>query len=67
VPDPNLDLLTAAADALGPLLDELLLVGGCAAGLLVTDPGVAPIRPTLDVDLVVEARTYPAYHRFKHS
>lgn len=64
MPDPNLDLLTATAEALGPLLDELLLVGGCAAGLLVTDPGVSPIRPTLDVDLVVEARSYAVYHRF---
>ena len=48
--DPNLALLEEAAALLGPLLDELVLVGGCAAGLLVTDPGASPIRPTEDVD-----------------
>lgn len=63
-PDPNLALLEQAAALLGPLLDELVLVGGCAAGLLVTDPGASPIRPTEDVDLVVEATTYADFHRF---
>lgn len=62
--DPNLERLEEAAAKLGPLLDELVLVGGCAAGLLVTDPGSSPIRPTEDVDLLVEALTYGAYHRF---
>lgn len=63
MPDPNLERLVATAEALRPLLGDLLLVGGCAAGLLVTDPGSSPIRPTLDVDLVSEAATYAAYHR----
>ena len=62
--DPNLALLEEAAARLGPLLDELVLVGGCAAGLLVTDPGASPIRPTEDVDLIVEAATYASFHRF---
>ena len=62
--DPNLALLEQAALLLGPLLDELVLVGGCAAGLLVTDAGASPIRPTEDVDLLVESATYADYHRF---
>lgn len=62
--DPNLELLLEAANRLGGVLDELVLVGGCAAGLLVTDPGSSPIRPTEDVDLVVEAATYVEYDRF---
>jgi hypothetical protein len=62
--NPNLDLLEEAADQLAELLDELVLVGGCAAGLLVTNPGLSPIRPTEDVDLVVESTTYVDYHRF---
>ena len=62
--NPNLDLLEEAAAQLGELLDELVLVGGCAAGLLVTDPGSSPIRPTEDVDLLVEATTYTDYQRF---
>ena len=57
-------MLTAVASRLGPLLDELTLVGGCTAGLLITDPGAARVRPTLDVDLVVEAATYVQYEVF---
>lgn len=63
-PNPNLALLESAAGKLGGLLDELVLVGGCAAGLLVTDTGSSPIRPTKDVDLLVEATTYADYHHF---
>lgn len=61
--DPNLAKLQAASTLLGPLLDDMMLVGGCAAGLLVSDPGVSPIRPTVDVDLLVEATTYVDYQR----
>ncbi|HED63972.1 MAG TPA: hypothetical protein ENJ09_00295 [Planctomycetes bacterium] len=62
--DPNLAHLEAAAEALGPLLDDLCLVGGCAAGLLITDPGADPVRPTLDVDLIVEVTGYIPYRGF---
>lgn len=34
-------------------------------GLLITDPGAAPIRPTLDVDLVVDVVRYSEYHGFE--
>ena len=63
-PDPNLPHLERVVDCLGDLADELMLVGGCAAGLLVSDPGAAPIRATEDVDLVVEAVSYTDYHAF---
>jgi len=46
-------------------MDELVLVGGCVTGLLITDPGAAPIRPTIDVDLVVDALRYVEYHGFE--
>lgn len=62
--DPNLALVEDAARALGPLLDELTLVGGASTGLLITDPGAKQVRPTIDVDLVVEASTYVEYDRF---
>jgi len=50
--DPNIELLELAAAALEPLLDQLVLVGGCAVGLMVTDMARPPIRPTNDVDVV---------------
>jgi hypothetical protein len=44
---PNLDLLESAAQKLRPLLPEIVFVGGCATGLLISDPGTAPVRRTL--------------------
>jgi predicted nucleotidyltransferase len=56
--NPNAALLLAAVQKLAPLLDQIVFVGGCAAGLLITDPGAAPVRPTVDVDAIVELASY---------
>jgi hypothetical protein len=56
--NPNAALLLSAVKKLVPLLDEIVFVGGCAAGLLITDQGAAPIRPTVDVDAIVEVACY---------
>lgn len=56
--DFNLVMVERAVVSLGKLADELTLVGGCAASLLATDPAAPVVRPTIDVDLVVEAATY---------
>ena len=60
--DPNLDLLLAMARALGPLRDRLVFVGGCATGLLVTNPAAADVRATEDVDAIIEVSTLAHYH-----
>ena len=57
--NPNAALLLSAVEKLVPLLDQIVFVGGCAAGLLITDPAAAPIRPTVDVDAIVELASYP--------
>jgi hypothetical protein len=56
--NPNVVLLLSAVEKLVPLLDRIVFVGGCAAGLLITDPGAAPIRATIDVDAIVELASY---------
>lgn len=62
--DPNVLLLEAVAAHLGEeLLPEVVFVGGAVAGLLITDPAAPAIRPTEDVDLLVEALTLADYHR----
>lgn len=48
--------------ALGPLRERLVFVGGCATGLLVTNPAAADVRPTEDVDAIVEVATLAGYH-----
>ena len=58
---PNLDLLAAMARLLEPMLDDLVFVGGCATGLLITDPAAAAVRPTRDVDVVTELSSYGGY------
>jgi hypothetical protein len=59
--DPNLPLLEAAVRLLQPVLDELVFVGGCATGLLITDPAAGGIRPTKDVDTIAEVASYAEY------
>ncbi|MYN64061.1 MAG: hypothetical protein F4X11_03405 [Acidobacteria bacterium] len=59
--DPNLQLLQAAAQALEPMLGEVVFVGGCVTGLLITDPAVAGVRPTTDVDVIAEVYSYAQY------
>jgi predicted nucleotidyltransferase len=60
--DPNVEALERVAATLGPLMDELMLVGGCAVGLLITDKTISPIRATVDVDLVTEVASIPGYY-----
>lgn len=55
IDDPNLPQLRLIAEALGDLREHLVFVGGAVAGLLVTDPLADPVRPTRDVDAVVNA------------
>jgi hypothetical protein len=59
--NPNLWLLQTAAAKLEPLLDEIAFLGGCATGLLITDTAAAPVRSTVDVDVIAEIGSYAEY------
>lgn len=61
--DPNVASVELAVKALGSLIDELILVGGCAVGLLITDDARPPIRPTIDVDLLTEVAPLISYYK----
>jgi hypothetical protein len=61
----NVENLATAARLLGELADEVVFVGGAATGLLLTDPAAPDVRPTLDVDVVVEVASRTAYYRFE--
>jgi hypothetical protein len=52
------------AARLKPLLLEIVFVGGCTTGLLITDPAASPVRATDDVDVIVEVSSYAEYSRF---
>ncbi|OIO61074.1 MAG: hypothetical protein COX57_04075 [Alphaproteobacteria bacterium CG_4_10_14_0_2_um_filter_63_37] len=62
--DPNLANLTLVAERLGDMVGEVVFLGGCAVGLLLTDPAAPPVRATVDVDVIAELASTGAYHRF---
>ena len=62
--NPNLQILLFAVDQLGELIDEMVFLGGCATGLLITDPAASPIRVTKDVDAIVLVVSHADYYKF---
>ncbi len=61
--NPNIEILMVAVDKLGPLKDEMVFLGGCATGLLVTDPAAPSVRPTMDVDVITEVTSLGDYYK----
>ncbi len=54
-----------AAELLGDLAEEVVFTGGAAVGLLITDPTVPAVRPTLDIDVIVEVASLAEYYRLQ--
>lgn len=50
----NIAMLQTVANGLGDLRDEMVFVGGAVAELYADNPAASEIRPTLDVDCVIE-------------
>lgn len=57
----NSFMLQKVARGLGNLKDEMAFVGGAVAELYANDPAASDIRPTTDVDCVIEIRTRTAH------
>lgn len=55
--------LEVAAELLGPLLDEVVFVGGATVHLWLTEPGAPPARATEDVDVICEVASRAEYYR----
>lgn len=60
--NPNLPLLESVVRALGSLCQQLVFVGGCATGLLITETATPPVRATKDVDVIAEVLSLADYH-----
>ncbi|MBN1185476.1 MAG: hypothetical protein JXB49_24535 [Bacteroidales bacterium] len=60
--NPNIEILEAAVDRVLTIKEEIVFVGGCATGLLVTDPAASPVGLTSDVDVIVEVTTLAEYY-----
>ncbi len=58
-------MLARVARGLGDLKDEVVFVGGSVAELYADDPAASDIRPTMDVDCVVELSTRKGYYELE--
>lgn len=50
----NRDRLFVVARGLGALADRVVFLGGATVDFYATDPGASDVRPTLDVDCIIE-------------
>jgi hypothetical protein len=57
----NIGMIQCVARGLATLKDEVAFIGGSVAALYAQKPELSDIRPTLDIDCVVEISTYIAY------
>lgn len=56
--NPNILMLDEVSMLLDELTEQLVFVGGATTVLFITDPAVTNIRPTKDVDVIVEVASY---------
>ena len=61
--NPNIEILEIALERLGALADDMVFLGGCATGLLLTDPAAPPVRATRDVDVIAEVASLRDYYQ----
>ncbi|MBI3565414.1 MAG: hypothetical protein HY079_09485 [Elusimicrobia bacterium] len=61
----NVEMLSLAARGLGPLKDEAVFVGGATIELYLAGAPGAKVRPTDDVDCVVEVVSRIDYHKIE--
>lgn len=61
MPRTNLDMLQIIASGLAELKDQVVFVGGAVAELYIQNTGAAPVRPTMDVDLLVNIVSKPDF------
>lgn len=60
----NLRMLEFVARKLGSLNEEVVYVGGCSTALFITDPLLLDVRPTKDVDCIVDIVSRSEYYHF---
>lgn len=61
--DPNVQMVEGLVKHLSGITDDFVLIGGCATGLLITEPMTTKVRPTTDVDLIASLATRSEYEQ----
>lgn len=65
MPSTNIDMLQTVANGFGELRNDVVFIGGAVAELYATDPAASEIRPTFDVDCVIELSSRIAYAKLE--
>lgn len=66
MPSTNISMLQTVANGLGDLKEDMVFVGGAVAELYASNPDLSDIRPTLDVDCVIELRSKTAHAKLEN-
>jgi hypothetical protein len=61
----NIQRILTVARGLEDLLQHVVFAGGAVTELLITDPAFPGVRPTIDVDVIVEVVSLIDYYRFQ--
>lgn len=61
----NLAMLEFVARKLGKIKDQFIFLGGCTTALFITDTAAPDIRPTIDVDCIVDVVSLVEYHKIE--
>lgn len=67
MPSTNITMLQIVASGLGELKNDMVFVGGSVAELYVDNPAASDIRPTIDVDCVIELSSRIARARLEEA
>lgn len=67
MPSTNILMLQTVANGLGELKDEMVFVGGAVAELYADNPAASEIRPTIDVDCVIEISSRLQFARLEEN
>jgi hypothetical protein len=61
----SIEMIEIVAGGLGELLDEVVFVGGAVTSLYIDDPAALYIRPTKDVDCIIELSGKQAFNKLE--
>jgi len=61
----NVGMIQIVAQGLGNLKDKVVFVGGSVAELYAQNPELSDIRPTMDVDCIVDIASYYDYSKLE--
>lgn len=61
----NIEMIKKAARRLGDLLENMAFLGGATTGLFITDPAAPELRPTLDIDVIIEIISMTEYYQLE--